>query len=103
MNFQYVRKIIFYSLGIGAIFVSGYTLGTNGFRLDSGSFPKVTISREVPEDRRDVDFALFWRIWDTIDASYYDQSKISPQKMVYGAISGMVAALGDPYTAFLPP
>lgn len=25
------------------------------------------------------------------------------QKMVYGAISGMVSALGDPYTMFLPP
>lgn len=103
MKFTYVRKVILYSLAVGLIFVSGYTLGTNGFKLETGSFPKVTISRSVPEDRRDVDFALFWRIWDTIDASYYDKSKIVPQKMVYGAISGMVAALGDPYTAFLPP
>lgn len=102
LNFSVARKVLLYSIAIGVIFFSGYSLGANGFKLETGSFPKVKISRQVP-DNRDVDFGLFWRIWDTIDASYYDKSKISPQKMVYGAISGMVSALGDPYTAFLPP
>lgn len=103
MNFIYVRKVILTSIVIGLVFTSGYTLGTNGFKLETGTFPKVKISRVVPEDKRDVDFSLFWKIWDTLDSSYYDKTKISPQKMVYGAISGMVASLGDPYTAFLPP
>jgi len=103
MKFPAVRKVILFSVVIGLIFVSGYTLGTNGFKLETASFPKVKISREIPDDKRDVDFALFWRVWDTLNSSYYDKSKISPQKMVYGAISGMVASLGDPYTSFLPP
>ncbi|MEK7473004.1 MAG: S41 family peptidase [Patescibacteria group bacterium] len=103
MNYPAVRKVILSSVVIGLIFISGYTLGTNGFKLETVSFPKVKISREIPEDKRDVDFSLFWRIWDTLENSYYDRSKISPQKMIYGAISGMVASLGDPYTAFLPP
>lgn len=102
LNFSIARNVILYSITIGVIFVSGYGLGANGFKLDSGSFPKIKISREVP-DNRDIDFGLFWRIWDTIDTSYYDKSKISPQKMVYGAIAGMVSSMGDPYTAFLPP
>lgn len=102
LNFSIARKVLLYSIAIGVIFTSGYGLGANGFKLETGKFPSIKISREVP-DNRDVDFGLFWRIWDTIDASYYDKSKISPQKMVYGAISGMVGALGDPYTAFLPP
>jgi len=103
MKFDQVKKVVLYSVGIGIIFVSGYYLGGSGFKLETGSFPKVSISREIPIDRRDVNFGLFWRIWDIIDESYYDKTKISPQKMVYGAISGMVGALGDPYTAFLPP
>lgn len=102
LNFSIARKVLLYSIAIGTIFVSGYGLGSNGFKLETGSFPRIKISREVP-DNRDIDFGLFWRIWDTIDASYYDKSKISPQKMVYGAISGMVSSIGDPYTAFLPP
>ncbi len=103
MKFDSVKKVILYSLGIGTIFVSGYYLGGSGFKLETASFPRVSISRQIPEDRRDVDFNLFWRIWDILDESYYDKTKISPQKMVYGAISGMVASLGDPYTSFLPP
>lgn len=103
LKFDSVKKVIFYSLGIGVIFISGYYLGGSGFKLETASFPKVSISRTIPEDRRDVDFNLFWRIWDIVDESYYDKTKISPQKMVYGAISGMVASLGDPYTSFLPP
>jgi carboxyl-terminal processing protease len=50
-----------------------------------------------------VDFALFWRVWDSLSAKYFDKSKLNPGKMVYGAISGMVAAIGDPYTVFLGP
>ena len=103
MNFASVRKVIFYSLGIAFIFVSGYFLGSNGFRLESGSFPKITIERTNPKNHQDVDFSLFWRVWDTIDSSYYDKTKIDVSKMVYGAISGMVSSLGDPYTAFLVP
>ena len=103
VNFSAVRKIILISVLVGVIFTSGYFLGFNGFRLDSASFPKVKISREPPKNREDVDFSLFWRVWDTLESSYYDQSKIDTSRMVYGAISGLVASLGDPYTAFLPP
>lgn len=103
LNFSFVRKVILWSIVIVAIFLSGYYLGTSGFKLETASFPKVVISRELPQDKRDVDFSLFWRVWDTLESSYYDKTKVIPQKMVYGAISGMVASLGDPYTAFLPP
>ena len=103
MNFSAVRKIILTSIVVGAIFVSGYYFGVNGFKLETASFPKINISRSIPKNRSDVDFALFWKVWDTIDSSYYDKSKIDVSKMVYGAISGLTAALGDPYTAFLPP
>lgn len=103
MNFPAVRKTILISILIGVIFTSGYFLGFNGFRIESGKFPIIKISRELPKNREDVDFSLFWRVWDTLESSYYDQSKINTSKMVYGAISGLVASLGDPYTAFLPP
>lgn len=103
LNFSVARKVLIYSVLISVIFVSGYILGVRGFRLETASFPKVEISRTTPKSRSDIDFSLFWRVWDTLDSSYYDSGKIDPVKMVYGAISGMVAAVGDPYTAFLPP
>lgn len=50
-----------------------------------------------------VDFSLFWQVWDRLHASFVDADKLDSQKLVYGAISGMVNAAGDPYTQFFPP
>lgn len=50
-----------------------------------------------------VDFALFWQVWNRLHEKYVDQDKLDAQALVYGAISGMVDAAGDPYTVFFPP
>ncbi len=47
--------------------------------------------------------ALFWTVLGKINDSYYDKSVINSQKLLNGAIGGMVQSLGDPYTVFLPP
>ncbi|MDP2967417.1 MAG: S41 family peptidase [bacterium] len=51
----------------------------------------------------DVDFSLFWEAWKTIEEKYVDKEKINIQEMIYGAISGMIKSLNDPYTVFLKP
>jgi carboxyl-terminal processing protease len=50
-----------------------------------------------------VDFSLFWQVWDRLYDLYADADVLSAQDLVYGAIEGMVAAAGDPYTVFLQP
>src|SRR3989344_1887494 len=50
-----------------------------------------------------VDFSLFWNAWNLLRTNYVDKEKLDTQKMVYGAIDGLVDSLGDPYTVFLPP
>ena len=50
-----------------------------------------------------VDFALFWKVWDLLKEKYVDHDTLDAQDMVYGAINGMLAATGDPYTVFLDP
>jgi carboxyl-terminal processing protease len=51
--------------------------------------------------QRNIDFTLFWNVWDTVSKKYVDQSKIDQKKMYLGAIKGMVASIDDPYTFFL--
>ncbi|OHB22271.1 MAG: hypothetical protein A3J67_06120 [Parcubacteria group bacterium RIFCSPHIGHO2_02_FULL_48_10b] len=51
----------------------------------------------------EVDFSLFWDVWHRLESQYVDKSKIDREKLVEGAISGMVQAVEDPYTIFLPP
>jgi carboxyl-terminal processing protease len=50
-----------------------------------------------------VDFGLFWQVWERLHEKYVDPEKLDAQKLVYGAIAGMVESVGDPYTVFLEP
>lgn len=52
---------------------------------------------------QDIDFNLFWEVWDSLDKMYVDKDNLNDKKMFYGAIRGMVAAVGDPYTVFMDP
>ena len=49
-----------------------------------------------------VSFDQFWSVWNQVKANYVDQPA-DEVKMFYGAIQGMVAGLGDPYSVYLPP
>jgi carboxyl-terminal processing protease len=60
-------------------------------------------SNPMPLQRDELDFRMFWEVWDTLEASYLEPEDIDYQKMINGAIKGMTSALGDPYTTFLPP
>lgn len=82
----------------------GYKLGTNEVKIrTNGPLPKIEVINKLPPTQRNADFSLFWQVWDELATKYVDKTKFDPQKMVYGAISGMVSSVGDPYTIFLPP
>lgn len=102
VGFSKVRNLVISIFILVATFSGGYILGHSGFKAEVNRSLKVKIDRQVPPEK-DVDFGLFWQVWDTLSANYFDKTKLVPADMVYGAISGMVSALGDPYTMFLPP
>ena len=52
---------------------------------------------------QDIDFELFWDLWDRIQASYVDQEELNEKKMFYGALEGLAQSLNDPYTVFMEP
>jgi len=50
------------------------------------------------------DFKLISEAWSIISKKYVDHQAVQPQKLTYGAISGMVNALGDTgHSTFLSP
>ncbi len=85
--------------------MGGYWYGTNKVKVDWANYkPTVNISgKEPPPSSTNLDLTLFWIVLNKLKTSYYDQSVIDPQKLVNGAISGMVESLDDPYTVYLPP
>jgi carboxyl-terminal processing protease len=56
--------------------------------------------KKQPEN---VDFSLFWEAWNLMNEKYVDKSKLDQTKMIYGAISGMIKAVGDPFSGFMNP
>ncbi len=58
---------------------------------------------ETGELVQDIDFDLYWKVWDVLKAKYVDKDEINEQELFYGSLKGMVESLGDPYTTFLDP
>ena len=83
----------------------GYYFGSNSVKVSWDNFkPSVAVTnKEAPQTLNNVDFSLFWNVWSKLESNYYDKTKLDPQKMLNGAITGLTQSLEDPYTMFLPP
>ena len=85
-------------------FVVGFVVGQKRIEfVKKGFIPQISITNQLPPKDQNIDFSLFWQVFETLPQKYLDKSAIDGQKLLYGAISGMVRSLGDPYTAFLDP
>ncbi len=60
---------------------------------------------DSPQDKlsQDIDFNLFWQVWDMLEEKYVDREKLNEKEMFYGALKGLVSSPGDPYTVFMNP
>ncbi|HOD01117.1 MAG TPA: S41 family peptidase [bacterium] len=102
MKFRKFQRILITVLIAIGFFYGGYYFGKRGFVFEVRKDPpKIEITNKFPPDGK-LDFSLFWEVWDLLNSTYLERP-IDQKKMMYGAISGMVNSLGDPYTSFLPP
>lgn len=78
-------------------FYSGFYFGTKE--------PKEIkiIGAENLEDRSNLNLNNFWEVWDLVKEKHIDGEKVKDQDLLYGAMSGLVSSLKDPYSDFLPP
>lgn len=83
-------------------FYGGYYVGRRGFEVQvKKNPPAINILNKEPKEQT-VDFGIFWQVWDTLNTNHIDRP-LDAQKLIYGAVSGMVASVGDDYTSFFPP
>lgn len=88
--------VIFFAIGFG--------LGQKKIEIQKKSFiPVITFANQNWAKADTVDFSLFWQVYEELPKKFLDKDAIDGQKLLNGAISGMVRSLGDPYTAFLDP
>ena len=83
----------------------GYRLGERHALpfISTSTSPVQTVTNTSNPPSASADFSLFWNVWQKMFQYYFDAKTLDAQKMVYGAITGMVASAGDPFTSFLPP
>ncbi len=60
-------------------------------------------SKEKRMLTNDIDFDLFWDVWDTLKKDYVDKGELNEKEMFYGSLKGLVNSLDDPYTVFMDP
>lgn len=88
---------------VGAAFLGGY--GASQALQARNAAPAlpavVNFTGRTPAEFQ-ADMPVFWEAWKLVQENFYTQP-IDQQKMTYGAITGMVDALGDVHTAFVDP
>lgn len=97
-----VRNSIFALALLVITFGAGFRFGQIT-KQDGVDFSTAQINGKTDSRVDTYDFSIFWEVWERLNRNYIDKKVLDPQKMIYGAISGMVNSLGDPYTVFLPP
>jgi len=89
-----------------ASFLGGMSLGGLQGKIETEKkFVGGTVgnTEKLPEHlSKDVDFDLFWKVWDLVKKNYVHQP-VADTKLFYGALSGIVSAVEDPYTVFFDP
>src|SRR3990167_4987534 len=63
----------------------------------------IGLSNKETQIATNADFASFWKVWNTINEKYPRADETSDQDKIYGAISGLMSSLDDPYSVFFNP
>lgn len=108
LNIVFITLLALVFFGAGAL-VGQIVVFTRGGEIISQELPRgmgekdgACVVRKLPDyvDKGAVDFDHFFEIWQTIENRYYKQP-VPDQALFNGALKGMAASLGDPYTVFL--
>ena len=60
-------------------------------------------SSVIDDPEAEVNISLLWAVWRLLQHNYIDPSDLQTDTMLFGAVSGLVDAVGDPYTLFMTP
>jgi carboxyl-terminal processing protease len=91
------RRVGSLQLALAAVAVlAGAALFLSGFSL--GARTATTPGTPAADAER---FAPFWDVYESITKSYV--GNVDREKLIQGAINGMIGALGDPYSAYMSP
>jgi carboxyl-terminal processing protease len=92
-------------VGFGAGWVSAIALGGRvPLDGDISAYigPGMGANSATPSELRDQ-FAVFWEVWNLVEGEFYHRGPLDRQRMIQGAIKGMLDSLGDQYSVYQEP
>src|SRR3989344_1457647 len=100
-EFSKTKRRILAILVIAGFFLLGIYIGfSNQLAISRAT---AIFAKETNPPEQEVDLADFWKVWNIIDEKYPGADKITNQERLYGAISGLLGSLNDPYSVFFEP
>jgi carboxyl-terminal processing protease len=106
-NFDYKKyKVVLISaVLIFFAFSSGFYIGGKDKKTENISFYNLNSSSTVSVNTKEMN--TFWAVWNILNDKFVytkkDAKEVTDDEKIWGAIEGLAASLGDPYTVFMPP
>lgn len=101
-----LRLGVLFALVLSLGFAGGLTVGAAGKPSVLSNVPLLGDGLPATPDPA-IDFTDFWKVYNALNAKFVQTHSSStaptPQEKLYGAIQGLAASYGDPYTVFFPP
>ena len=94
--------LLFLSGGFGFMFGVIATSSDTVVAEEPGDVQISSKDRRSNKYTDDVQFGLYWQVWDSIKDGYYKQP-VDESELFYSSLRGLVAGLQDPYSSFLDP
>lgn len=92
-------------IGFGTGWISALTFGGRfpvGADLLAFVGPAAGANTATPTELRQQ-FSIFWEVWNLVEREFYSAKPIDRQRMIYGAVNGMLQSLDDQYTVYQEP
>lgn len=98
------RLAILFALVAGLSFVGGLSVGAKGGNV-LATVPFFSDGLSAAPDQS-ADLGDFWKVWNTLGSRFvqtHGSTTPTTQEKVWGAMEGLTASFGDPYTVFMRP
>jgi len=105
-NPKYWPNKVLIPLVVAVSFVGGFFIKDGLRAVNVLDVPEIKYTDFKDTDKGqpvELDFSLFWDTWNIVSKRHIDHNEFDLVKMRNGAISGMLKAIGDPFTTYLPP
>lgn len=89
------------------IFGLGVYVGKAWYHPNASEILNIDNSASLGVSSSTIDMTPFWNVWKILDEKFVYTHKnakiVTNQDKIWGAIEGLTASYGDPYTVFMPP